>query len=332
VKILVTGSTGFIGSHLTRRLVEMGHDVRAFHRATSAPRMLENLPVEHALGDLTQPDSIRSAMRDVEIVFHAAAMLGGRDDPGRMYAVTVEGTRAILQAARAANVQRLVYTSSVAALGVPDLAHSPELHPPLINENHTWNYRPQAWPHGYARYLAELEVQRAVAGGLDAVMVNPSLVFGAGDVYRQNSSLVVKIARQRLSLITEGGVNIVHIDDVVGGHLAALERGQCGERYILGGENMTLRALVKMIAEVAGKPPPRVMVPASLVRLLPLPARMLAPFLTMPIDANILRLAGRHFYYDLRKSFSKLGQAPPRPAIQAVTDAYQWFRDVGAVD
>ncbi|HSV86266.1 MAG TPA: NAD-dependent epimerase/dehydratase family protein [Levilinea sp.] len=331
MNILVTGSTGFIGSHLVRKLIEMGHTVRAFYRSSSASRSLENLPVEHVLGDLTQPESIRAAMQDIEIVFHAAAMSGGRDDPGRMYAVTVEGTRAVLQAARAAGVHRLVYTSSVAALGVPDQAQSPGLRPPLINENHTWNFPPEYWPHGYAKYLAELEVQRAIASGLDVVIVNPSVVFGRGDVYRQNSSLVVQIARQRLHMITSGGMNIVHIDDVVAGHLAALERGQCGERYILGGENMTLLEVVSMIGEVVGKPPPRVMIPVSLVRLLTPPARILAPFLSLPVDISILRLVGRYFYYDLRKSFSELGLAPPRQAVQAVTDAYNWFRTAGAV-
>ncbi len=116
--ILVTGSTGFIGGQLCRALCEQGHAVRAFHRPTSLTRVLEGLPVEHALGDLTQPDSVNAAMQGIEVVFHVAALLGGQENSGRMYAITVEGTRAVLQAALRAGVRRMVHTSSVAALGV----------------------------------------------------------------------------------------------------------------------------------------------------------------------------------------------------------------------
>jgi dihydroflavonol-4-reductase len=330
MKILVTGSTGFIGSQLVRRLVETGHDVRAFHRPTSTPRTLEGLPVEHAVGDLTQPESIQAAMQGVDIVFHAAALLGGREDPGRMYAVTVEGTRTVLQAAQAAGVQRFIHTSSVAALGVPEQQQAAGMPPTLINENHTWNYRAEHWPYGYAKYLAELEVQRAVANGLHAVIVNPSQVFGPGDVYRQSNSLVMQIAQQRLPVLTSGGLNAVHSDDVIDGHLAALARGKCGERYILGGENITIVDLAKMIGGVVGKPPPKVVIPSGLVKALLGPVRLLEPFLSLPVDTSILRLTGRYFYYDLRKSHSELGLSSSRPAIQAITDAYQWFQEIGA--
>jgi dihydroflavonol-4-reductase len=331
MKILVTGSTGFIGAQLVHRLVQMGHEVRAFHRPTSTLRMLEGLPVEHLLGDLTQPESLVAAMQDIEAVFHVAALLGGREEPGRLYAVTVEGTRAVLDAARSAGVRKLVHTSSVAALGVPAQSKVKGVAPVLINENHTWNYRPEFWPYGYAKYLAEQEVQLAVANGLDAVIVNPSLVFGPGDVYRQSKSMVMQIARQRLPVVVNGGVNVVHIDDVIDGHVAALERGQTGERYILGGENLSIREMVKMIGKVVGKPAPGVVVPAGLVRAVTKPMRLLEPFLSLPFELSILRLAGRYFYYNLRKSRAELGLGAARPAIDSFSDAFNWFREVGAV-
>jgi len=329
--VLVTGSTGFIGAALCKALVAEGHLVRAFHRPTSTLRLLEGLPVEHALGDLTQPNSIQEAMLGIEIVFHCGALLGGGNEPGQMYTVTVEGTRAILQAARQAGVRRVIHTSSVASLGVPDPAPLQEAVPGLLNENHTWNYSAQRWAYGYAKYLAELEVQRAIAQGLDAVIVNPSIVFGAGDIYRQTSSLVVLVARQRLPALVEGGLNVVHLADVIAGHLAALERGQTGERYILAGENLTIAQLVQKIAAITGSSVPTLVLPAGIVRALASPLDSLQNFLDLPVSSEILRLAGRYFYYSTWKAQSQLGIRPPRPIEEAITEAYTWFQEIGAL-
>lgn len=330
MKALVTGSTGFIGGAICRRLVEQGAQVRAFHRETSSLKLLADLPVEHALGDLTQPETLEAAVQDVDVVFHAAALLGGREDPGRMYTVTVEGTRALLKAARKAGVRRLVYTSSVAALGVPEVSR---LHPPvrgLLDENHAWNCPPAIWPYGYSKYLAELEVQKAVAGGLDAVIVNPALVFGPGDVYRKTSSVVVQVASGKLRLSVEGGVNVVHIEDVVSGHLAALERGRRGARYILAGTNLPLPEMTRAIAELSGMPVPFV-VPGRVVRLSAGLLKRLEDFLPLPVSAEMLNLAGHYFYYDGRKAQRELRLEAPLPARRALKDAYDWFVSEGVI-
>ena len=330
MNILVTGATGFIGAALVRRLVQEGHTLRVFHRATSSLRLLEGLEVEHVLGDLTQPETLEGAMNGVEVVFHAASALSGRDDPGRLYAVTVEGTRSLLRAARAAGVQRVVYTSSAAALGVPEEVRKGQ-NPILLDENHSWNYRPERWTYGYAKYLAEMEVQRAVAQGLDAVIVNPSVVYGRGDIYRQSRSLVVQIARRRLPAVVDAGFNVVHIEDVVDGHLAAMQRGQCGERYILGGQNMMVHTLVKEIAAVVGVPAPLVVLPAWLVRHMALPAHWVSPFIEMPVAPETFYLAGYRFYFSTRKALTQLGLPPPRPWQDAIREAYAWFKEAGAV-
>lgn len=322
MRILVTGSTGFIGGALCRALCERGEEVVAFHRSSSALRLLEGLPVEHAIGDLTQPASLQAAMKGVEAVFHAGALLGG-NQPGRFYAVTVEGTQNLLLAARMAGVRRVVHTSSVAALGVPEPGKGNGRG--LLNENHSWNYRPDYWPYGYAKYLAEQEVQRAVSLGQDVVIVNPSLVYGAGDIYRQSSSPLVQIARQKLPFVTEAGVNVVHLSDVVAGHLAALERGKRGDRYILGGENMTVEAFVSLAAEVAGVPAPNLVLPARLVRSLSGLLGGLQSLLHLPLGASELRLAGYYFYYEIRKAQRELGLGQPTPARQAIRDALDWF-------
>jgi dihydroflavonol-4-reductase len=329
MNVLVTGSTGFIGAQLCKALVERGHSVRAFHRSTSNLRMIADLPVEHALGDLTQPETVRAALAGIEVVFHVAAQEGGsgRDQTGRMYTVTVEGTRVVMQAALEAGVRRVVHTSSVAALGVPE--RSPvggkSIGIPALDENHTWNFRPDYWPYGYAKYLAELEAQKAIVQGLDVVIVNPSIVFGAGDTYRKDSSIIIQVARRKLNVLVEGGLNGVHIQDVVDGQLAALENGRTGERYILGGENLSIVDLVRKIAAVVGAPVPNLVLPGELVSSLAGVILPLEPFLDLPVNASDLRLAGYHFYYDTRKAQVELGLLPPRPLTDAIGEAFQWF-------
>ncbi len=331
MKILVTGATGFIGGALTRRLVGLGHSVRAFHRASSSTALLDDLPVEHVIGDLTQPASLIPAMQGMEVVFHAAAQLGGQNDLNHMLAVTVAGTQAVMEAALAARVKRVVHTSSVAALGVPDSGPVVDpSNPPLLDENHSWNYPAKLWPYGYAKYQAEMEVQKAVAKGLDVVVVNPSLVFGAGDVYRVRSSIVVLVARRRIPIGVPGGAGAVAVDDVIDGHLAALERGRTGERYILSGENLSHLALLQMIARVAGVPAVRGVIPLWLLRALLPGLRLGQSIIPLPVDIQTFNLAGTHLYYTTQKARRALGLASARPVEQALEEALQWFKTHGS--
>ncbi len=331
MNVLVTGSTGFIGAHLCRALIAEGHAVRAFHRSTSMLRLLEDLPVDHAVGDLSQLDSLENAMQDVELVFHTAGLVAGLDDPGRMYAVNVEGTRNVLQAARTTQVRRVVFTSSVAALGVPPVSPRKISQSGLLDENHTWNYLPQRWAYGYTKYLAELEVQKAVGQGLDVVTVNPSIVIGAGDIYRQSSSLIVQVANRRLPALTEGGLNIIHIEDAVQGHLAAARIGRRGRRYILAGENLSIVDFVRKIASVTGTSAPRLILPASLVRSLATPLRLLNAYVHFPVEPTLLNLAGCTFFYSNRRAQVELGLPQARPASTAIAEAYAWFMGSGSV-
>jgi dihydroflavonol-4-reductase len=323
--ILVTGSTGFIGSQLCQALAAQGERVRAFHRPGSSLAALNGVDVELAVGDITRPETLAAAMRGVEVVFHAAAKVG-RHSTGSMDNVTVQGTRNVLQAAQEAGVRRVVHTSSVAALGVPLEAPRGAAAPQLMDETHTWNYPHEAWPYGFAKYRAELQVQQAVARGLDAVIVNPAVVIGAGDLNRISGDVIERVAHGQVPVATSGGLNVVHIQDVVQGHLAALECGCTGERYILGGENLSIPTFLQLAADVTGAASPRIQVPAVLAHAAATSIQLLGNRLPLPVGGEMLRLAGFYFYYDTLKARLQLGLKDPLPARTAVEEAWAWFQ------
>jgi dihydroflavonol-4-reductase len=299
--------------------------VRVFRRASSSLRLLDGLDVEHAIGDLTEPDTIEAAMQDVEIVYHVAGVASSHSTAGRMYTVMVEGTRSLLQAALEAGVQRVVHTSCVMALGVPEPSIARHGQPVLLNEHHTWNFRGDRWPIGYTKYMAEMEVQKAVARGLDVVMVNPGFIIGSQDVHRQAHSLVMQIARQELPFLISGGFNFVHVLDVVDGLLAAMRSGRCGERYILGGENLSYIAFARKVGEIAEVNPPVLVLPGGVAGRLVRPMNFLQRFMNLPVGVETLNIAGQLFFYDNRKARTELGLKAPRPIEDAITEALAWF-------
>ena len=327
--ILVTGSTGFVGSQLCQALVERGQAVRAFHRSTSSLKALEPAEgelLEHAVGDITQPETLAKAMQGVEKVFHTAAVVGDMD-LAALNSVTVAGTRNVLRAAAGAGVKRVVHTSSIVAMGVPRPSPTGASLP--VNENHTWNYRPEWWRYGYAKYMAELEVQSAVARGLDVVTVNPTIIIGAGDVNRVQGGAIIQIARGRVPLAVAGGLNIVHIKDVVQGHLLAMERGRCGQRYILGGENLSVASFIALVAHIAGVRPPWLVLPGGLVRLAASPLSLRPLHRRLPVSPDLVRMAGYYFYFDTTKAQQELGTGRPRPVHEAVADSIRFYRQRG---
>jgi len=320
---LVTGSTGFLGSHLCRALASAGHAVRALHRPTSSLEALEGLPVETVPGDILDPASLACAFDGVQVAFHAAAEMGPWRRPEQMRASHIIGTRNVVSAALEARVERLVHLSSVAALGIPD---RPGEDAPWLTEDHPWNASPRAWPYGFAKYRAEGKVLDGVARGLDAVIVNPALVIGPGDVHRVRSSLIWQVAQGRVPAAVHAGLNVVHVDDVIEGCLAALGRGRRGQRYILAGENLTVSQILAQAAQAAGRHPPRWILPTWLVRSLAIPLEAIARSLSIPFNAGLLRFAGYYFYYDQTKARTELGLPRPRPFRQAAEAAVAWYR------
>lgn len=326
VKTLVTGSTGFIGSHLCRALLENGNQVVAFRRKASPLTLIKNLPIEHHIGDITDIKSIESAMKDVDLVYHSAAQLG-RATRRQTYLVTVVGTRNLLQAAINAGVQRVVHTSSVAALGVP-ISTDDNIR---LQERHTWNYPACWWQYGYAKYLAELEVQCAVASGLDAVIVNPTLVIGAGDINKISGDVLLRVADGRLKIAAQGGLNAIHINDAIHGHLLAASHGKTGHRYILGSVNMTHQQFLTEVANIAGVRPPRFVVPAGFLRNLAPLFSALAAFTPLPFSPDAARKVGYHFYYDIAKAIKELGFTPNRSIEEAIAESLSWYKEGNSV-
>ncbi|MGB9673844.1 MAG: SDR family NAD(P)-dependent oxidoreductase [Anaerolineales bacterium] len=323
MRALVTGATGFIGSNLCHALVEHGYAVRAFHRPTSNLAILKGLEIETFAGDITDLASLQQAMHGIDVVFHCAAQLGQGNDLSKMKHVTVNGTQNVVQAALEYRVQRFIHTSSVAALGVPPLLKADQ--PYLMDETHTWNYRPTWWMYGYTKYLAELEIQKGIAQGLDAVIVNPTIVLGAGDIHRVSGNIILFLARHHLPMAVEGGANVVHIADVIAGHLAALNFGKAGERYILGGENLTHFDLLTRISHVIHRPPPKWNLPSIVLTSLNPFYSVVEKLFPLPISTSLLRLAGHYFYYDTHKAQNDLHLSPPHSITDAIQQSYDWY-------
>jgi dihydroflavonol-4-reductase len=331
VRILVTGATGFIGSRVCRALLSAGHQVRALHRTRSRLELLAGLPVELVLGDILDPRGLDRIVEGADAVIHCAGEAGPRASHLKAEAVIAShavGTRNMAHAALESGVDRFVYTSSVAALGIPEVPSSAET-TPLMTETHHWNCDPRLWPYGYAKHMAELEVLEAVGAGLDAVIVNPSIVIGAGDLNQVSNAFIVFLALHGLPLAVQGGVNVVHIDDVLQGHLAALERGRSGERYILAGENLSIPRLLALTAEVAHRRPPRWTIPRWAATLVSYVVGLLPKSLGLPLSGELLRLAGRFFYYDSSKARKELGLGLPRPYHKAAAESLAWYSENG---
>jgi len=295
--VLVTGATGFIGSVLTRQLVEAGADVRIFRRDTSSLDLLEKYAerVEHAVGDLTHARSLYDAMQGVDRVYHVAAKVSfapGEEEALRR--VNADGTANVVNAALEAGVDRLVHTSSMAAFGRPAASND------VIDETTEWQDRPYRSAYARSKRRAELEVHRGIAEGLDAVIVNPSLVFGVGGPDTNTRRIVDAVRSGWLLVVPPGSTNVVDVRDVAAGLRAAMEKGETGRRYFLGSENRSWKALTGTLAEAFGVEPPRYTVPPLLLTLGGVVAEGFAVLTqTRPVlTRSTARTAARTYRYD----------------------------------
>jgi dihydroflavonol-4-reductase len=325
MKALVTGATGFVGAAVARALLNAQWQVRVLARSGSDRSNLRALSVEVHEGDLNHPASLQPALQGCEALFHVAAdyRLGARD-PEQLYRTNVEGTRAILAAARAAGVRRIVYTSSVATVGIPKDGTPGEEQTPVALENMIGHYK-------RSKFLAEEVARDAARDGASVVIVSPSTPVGPGDVKpTPTGQLVLDAAAGRMPAYVDTGLNIVHVDDVAAGHLLAYERGRSGERYILGGEDMTLREILTQIATIVGRRPPRLRLPYGAVLPMAYIAEGFAKITGRSgrLTLEGVRMSRKLMFFSSAKAMRELGYSWRAPAA-AFEDAIRWFRDTG---
>jgi len=330
MRALVTGGTGFIGSHVVRKLLAHKMPVRCLIRAASKRTNLAGLEVEYIVGDLQDKASLQLALRDCDQLFHVAADYRlWALHPLELERTNVEGTRVLFQAAAAARISKIVYTSSVSAIGRPHenghLGIGREELDPVPDE--------LIGPYKRSKFASDKLARDFAAQGLPIVIVNPSTPIGARDIKpTPTGKMIVDFLNGKMPGYVDTGLNFVDVEDVATGHWLAAEKGNVGERYILGNKNMTLKIFLEMLARVSGRPAPRIQIPYAVAYAAGAASTALS-YLTrrepaIPLDG--VRMAHEPMYYDASRAVRELG-LPQTPIEDALRKAVEWFRANGYV-
>jgi dihydroflavonol-4-reductase len=328
MRAFVTGATGFIGSSVVRTLLDRNVGVRALCRPGSVRTNLDGLDVEVVEGDLRNPESLRRGMAGCELVFHVGALYSFWARPrGLIYEVNVEGTRHVFDAAKAAGVERVVHTSSVATLGTRGDGRPADETTPTSLDRIIGDYKK-------SKYLAE-QVALDYAKQLPIVIVNPSFPVGPRDIKpTPTGQTILDFLQRKMPAYIETGMNIVDVEDVALGHWLAAEVGRVGERYILGGENVSMKGMLDLLSDITGLPSPRVRVPyRPILALSYLNAAFCRffPRVTPRMTPETIRMSSHLMYFDPSKAVRELG-LPQTPARDALAKAVAWFRAKGLTE
>ena len=325
MKALVTGATGFVGGAVVRVLVNRGIDVRILARAGADLQNLQGLPVERVDGDLRDQASLRNALTGCRQLYHVAAHYAlWAKDPSIFYDVNVTGTKNLLEAAREVGTERIVYCSTIGAIGLPLGGRLGTEETPVSLEQMAGHYK-------RSKYLAEQEVLKLAKAGLPVVIVNPSAPVGTGDVKpTPTGQIIVDFMKGRMPAYIETGMNIVDVDDVATGHLLAMEKGRIGERYILGNKNLMLREVLEILSRLTGVKAPTIKLPRLAILPLAYLNQWIANLTGQPprIPLEGVKMAKYKMHYDCSKAIRELDipQTPPEVALEK---AVQWFRSHG---
>lgn len=327
MKALVTGATGFVGSHILRQLNEAGNDARILYRSQSKLSQLAGLDFEAVQGTLADSEALEAACAGCDLVFHVAAKADywKDDDRAALWQINVEGTRNILAAAKVAGVGRVIFTSSASTIGIRrgrDCA----------NESDAFNLPPERFYYAYTKWKAEEVVAEFAADGLDIVTLNPAVIIGPGDLNAISGSFIIETARyQWLAPMSSGGLSVIDARDVARAHLNAVERGRSGERYILTKANMSYHEWYKLIARACKVRPPVFSTPDWLIEPT---ARFIEQLrrlgIQTPMDANQTRLGSAHIYFDSGKAQRELG-APAIDIETSLRDTFDWYLSNGYI-
>jgi dihydroflavonol-4-reductase len=326
MRAFVTGGTGFVGSHVVRSLLEAKYQVTALVRPSSNLGNLHGLAVDIVIGDLNDPN-IWEQMQGCNYLFHVAAHYSlWQKDRELLYRHNVEGTRNILAAAQKAGIERTVYTSSVAAIGVGKSGK-------VVDETYQSPIEKLVGDYKKSKFLAEQVAMDAVKQGQDIVVVNPSSPIGTMDIKpTPTGDIILRFLRRQMPAYVDTGLNFIDVRDVARGHLLALEKGKMGDRYILGHQNLSLKQLLEQLSQITGLKAPQISVPAFLpLTVAWVEEKILAPLgktPTVPIDG--VRMAQQPMYYDASKAVRELG-LPQSPLNVALKDAVDWFTANGYV-
>ena len=326
MRAFVTGGTGFIGGAVVRRLLQDGHQVRALVRPGSDTRQLDGLPVERVTGDLDNSAALQEGIAGCDWVFHIAALYSFWGHPWQdFYQTNVEGTRRVMETALQEGVERVVHTSSIAALGVH------EDHTPAAEDTPS-SLEDRVGPYQRSKFLAEEVAREYARRGLPVVIVNPSTPVGEGDHKPTPSGqMIVDFLHGRMFAYLDTGLNIVDVEDVAYGHVLAAEKGRVGERYLLAGANLTLKQFLDLLAEVSGRPPARVRIPHAVAlawSYAEVSWARLNPRHIPSATPEKVRLSRRYEFFDPAKAIRELG-LPQTPVRQALERAVAWYRSHG---
>jgi dihydroflavonol-4-reductase len=326
MKVLVTGATGFIGSAVVRALLKTGVQVRVLVRPQSNLSNIDGCAVEVINGDLLDSSSLHLALKGCQQLYHVGAHYAlWAKDPSVFYTVNVEGTKRLLETAREVGVERIVYTSTIGAIGLPEGGG-------LGTEETPMSLAQMAGDYKRSKYLAEQEVKKFAEAGLPVVIVNPSAPVGEFDIKpTPTGQIIVDFMKGRMPAYVETGMNLIDVDDVAVGHVRAMERGRLGHRYILGHRNLMLREFFEMLSHITGIKAPSVKLPRAVVLPLAYMNTWLADFIThqpprIPLEG--VRMAKYLMHYDCSKAIQEL-ELPQTPIEVALEKAVKWFRKHG---